>query len=141
MKIFVKKIEKTSPEKVKIQKDFITLMSRQGVILQSQYEPKKIPLGVAIKLPKYCYAEMIAHEDFVSRHNATFVSHLNIIDSDSMKQEWKVDVRGISITPIEIPANTNVAKFRVVLQKNAPLWAKIKWFFDRKIEIVFVDIL
>lgn len=141
MKIYVKKYERIAPNKIKIQGDFISLMSRQNVEIPSQYDTKLIPLGVSIKLPPYCYAELITHEDLLSKHNCTLTGEYMIKDNSDINKEWLIPVKSNSITPLVIPEDTNILKFKIHLQKNAPIWEKIKWFFDRKIEIIFIDIL
>lgn len=149
MKIKVKKIH-TDKEIGTIEKgDWIDLSTRESHFMTGPKYDRKIngvafssaliPLGLAMKLPKYFEANIVPRSSTYSKYGIIQSNSMGIIDSSycGNEDEWKFPA--IAIESMLIPKNTRIAQFRIRPNQFAPWWIKLKWLFTSKIEFVYVD--
>ena len=149
MKIKVKKINTDKGIDIIAKGDWIDLSTRQSYLMIGPKYDRKIngvafssmliPLGVAMKLPKYFEANVVPRSSTYSKYGIIQANGMGIIDSSycGNEDEWKFPA--IAIKSVPIPKDTRIAQFRIRPSQFAPWWVKLKWLFTSKIEFVYVD--
>lgn len=143
MKIKVKLIGDTTPIKTIVKGDWIDLYVREDTIIPDKYTLVKIPLGIAMELPKGYEAVVVPRSSTPIKHSIILANSFGVIDNsyNGNTDEWSFCGMSIALNSILIPKGARIAQFRIQLSQKANMWQKIKWLFDSKIEFEYVDIL
>ena len=143
MKIKVKRFGETAPLKVLVQGDWIDLAAREDVVIPDKYTLIRIPLGVAMELPKGYEVIVAPRSSTAMKHGIMLAHSIGIIDNEynGNNDEWSFCAMNIRLQPVTIEKGTRIAQFRIQLSQKATIWQKLKWLFDSKIEFEYVDIL
>ena len=98
-----------------------------------------IPLGVAMKLPEGFEAILAPRSSTFKKYQIMQTNSFGVIDNSysGNSDEWCMPI--IALGSTEIPQYTRICQFRIQLSQKATIWQKIKWLFDNKIEIEYVD--
>lgn len=102
----------------------------------------KIPLGVAMKLPK-------GYEAIIAPRSSTYKNYgiipwncIGIIDNsyNGTNDQWMFGA--LCVRRGKVEQGNRICQFRIQLSQKATLWQKIKWLFSRgKIKFIYVDVL
>lgn len=98
-----------------------------------------IPLGVAMKLPEGFEAILAPRSSTFKKYQVIQTNSFGVIDNSysGNSDEWGLPI--LALGEAEIPQYTRICQFRIQLSQKATIWQKIKWLFDNKIEIEYVD--
>ena len=98
-----------------------------------------IPLGFAMKLPKYYEAHLVPRSSTFKHFASIQANHIGIIDETycGEEDEWKMPL--LSFEDIIINRGERIGQFRIELSQDAPWYAKLKWLFDGKVKLIEVD--
>ena len=123
----IKYIRDIEPIRQLIKGDWIDLRCAEDVSM-SKGEYKKIPLGIAIELPKGYEALIAPRSSTFEHYNVILVNSLGIIDESYCGDEDEWHFLAYAIKGTFIPKNTRIAQFRII--KHQP-----------DIELKVVDVL
>lgn len=156
MKIKVKLFDENCAITVNEQGDWFDLKTRCGVTMgkpqagvQYQKDGYKyrdvnvsyviLPLGVAMKLPEGFEAILAPRSSTFKKYQVIQTNSFGVIDNSysGNSDEWGLPI--LALGEAEIPQYTRICQFRIQLSQKATIWQKIKWLFDNKIEIEYVD--
>ena len=140
MKIKVKLIGDTTPIKTIVKGDWIDLYVREDTIVPDKYTMVKIPLGIAMELPKG-YEALVVPTPI--KRSIMLANSIGVIDNsyNGNTDEWSFLAKNITLNSVCVPKGARIAQFRIQLSQKANLWQKIQWLFSSKIEFEYVDIL
>jgi len=98
-----------------------------------------LPLGIAMKLPKYFEANILPRSSTFSSFGIIMANSMGVIDSSycGNKDEWMLNALVIKDGHIEV--GDRIAQFRIRPSQFAPWWIKLKWLFVNKIEFNYVE--
>lgn len=101
----------------------------------------RIPLGVAMELPKGFEALVVARSSTLSCFGVITSNSVGVIDNSYCgdSDEWKYPALAIRNTVIN--KGERICQFRIQLSQKATVWQKLKWLFSNGIEIVEVSSL
>ena len=101
----------------------------------------KIPLGVAMKLPKGFEAVVVPRSSSCEKFGIIQANSIGVIDNSysGNNDEWKMPV--VAIRDTLINTGDRVCQFRIQLSQKANIFQKIKWLLSSGIEIVEVESL
>lgn len=102
------------------------------------FDSYKIPLGVAMELPKGFEAIMKGRASLTTKYGVIMACS-GVIDYTYKgdNDEWLINV--IAVKDAKIEEGDRICQFRIQLSQKATVWQKIKWLFTSGIEIVEVD--
>lgn len=143
MKIKVKLIGDTTPIKTIVKGDWIDLYVREDTIVPDKYTMVKIPLGIAMELPKGYEALIVPRSNTPIKYSIMLANSIDVIDNsyNGNTDEWSFLAKNITLNSVCVPKGARIAQFRIQLSQKANLWQKIQWLFSSKIEFEYVDIL
>lgn len=103
------------------------------------FDVSKIPLGVAMKLPKGFEAMVLPRSGTFNTFGIILANSEGVIDNSysGNEDEWKFQAIAFNHTTID--AGDRICQFRIQLSQKATMWQKIKWLFSSKIELIEVD--
>lgn len=156
MKIKVKLFDENCAITVNEQGDWFDLKTRCNVFMDKpqagvQYQKDGykyrdvnvsysiVPLGVAMKLPEGFEAILAPRSSTFKKYQVIQTNSFGVIDNSysGNSDEWGLPI--LALGEAEIPQYTRICQFRIQLSQKATIWQKIKWLFDNKIEIEYVD--
>lgn len=127
----------------------------------THFENKLIPLGVRIKLPAGCRANVLPRSGTYKKYHVILANSEGVIDNcfNGPRDQWLANYIALDKTHIEGPRpayekdyldknltiidgyvqGERIAQFEVVLSQKATFWQKVKWFFSNGVELVYVD--
>lgn len=99
----------------------------------------KIPLGVAMELPKGFEAIIDSRSSSPSKHNIFIPNGQGVIDNtyNGDDDEWQYVCSPMTKTTIY--QYYRVCQFRIQLSQKATVWQKLKWLFSSGVKIVEVE--
>lgn len=147
MKIFIKLFNhKCAPVQIPSKGDWIDLRAAKTIHLINTnlppYNNVIIPLGVAMKLPKYFEAIVVPRSSTYKNYGIMLANNTGIIDNSFCgdKDEWKFHAIYIPTTPPPkhelIEEGDRICQFRIMPNQFAPIWVKLKWLLTNKIKFV-----
>jgi dUTP pyrophosphatase len=103
------------------------------------FDIQKIPLGIAMKLPKGFEATMVARSSTVFKYGVISGNSVGIIDNSysGNEDEWKFPAVALQDTTIK--KGDRICQFRIQLSQKASFIDKIKWMLCSGIEFKVVD--
>ena len=106
-----------------------------------EFDFKKIPLGVAMKLPKGFIAKPVPRSSTYEKYGITQANSIGIIDNSysGNKDEWQFPA--LAFRDTIIPEGERICQYEIQLSQKATLWQKLKWLLSSGIEIVEVESL
>lgn len=136
----VKLFNGQEPLKVIDDGEFIDLRANVKVDLTNRGPSTitKIPLGVAMELPKGLMAKVFARSSTPDKFGILVANSVGIIDNNynGNNDEWKCPV--IPFRKTTINKGDRIAQFEICLSPKATVWQKIKWLFTTKIKFKYV---
>lgn len=101
----------------------------------------KIPLGVAMKLPKGFEAVILPRSSTYSRFGIIQANHMGVVDNSfsGNNDEWKYPV--VAFRDTIITEGDRICQFRIQLSQKATFWQKLKWLLSSGVKIVEVESL
>lgn len=147
-KIYVKLSKGAQPLIIREKGDWIDLCSnaefdikaptiKDGTLQVSTY---KIPLGVAMMMPKGYEAHVASRSSTFKTYGMILWNAVGIIDNsyNGTNDEWLYG--GIGLRDGHVAQGDRICQFRIQLSQKATVWQKLKWFLSRgKIKFVYVD--
>lgn len=105
----------------------------------SNNELFKMPLGVAMELPKGFEAVVAPRSSTPFKFNFTVPNSFGVIDNsyNGDTDEWKCTINPIS--DIDIKKGDRICQFRIQLSQKATIWQKLKWLFSSGVKLDKVD--
>lgn len=147
MKIKVRLLNGAQPLTVIKKGDWIDLKANDEVVVTGphiennnvKFEAYKIPLGIAMKLPKGYEAIIAPRSSMFKQYDITQWNSIGVVDNTycGNNDEWGLGV--IAYANNVIPKDARICQFRIQLSQKATIWQKIKWLFTSKIEFEYVD--
>jgi dUTP pyrophosphatase len=125
--------------------NWLDLKSAENVKLEfSQH--KLISLGVSMKLPKYYQANIVPRSSTYTKFGLIQANHIGIIDGPDKYSVgycgnddiWKFSAICLKQESI-IKEGDRICQFEIRPTMKAPLYIKLKWLFDHKIDFIEVD--
>ena len=98
-----------------------------------------LPLGVAMKLPKYFEANVLPRSSTFFNWGIIMANSMGVIDSSYAGNQDEWFFNAIAMKDSHIEAGDRIAQFRIRPSQFAPWWVKLKWFFVSKIEFDYVE--
>lgn len=104
-----------------------------------KFDFKLIPLGISMQLPPGFEAVVVPRSSLFLNHGLLQTNHFGVIDNTYCgdTDEWKFPAMGFFNT--EIIEGTRICQFRIQLSQKATILQKLKWLFNNKIELEYVD--
>lgn len=102
-----------------------------------------VPLGVAMQLPKGCYAEVVSRSSTAKNFHIWNAGSVGIIDHafKGDNDEWQYPATMIGMAYATIHKNDRICQFSLKLSQHATIWQKLRWLLSSGVELVFVDTL
>lgn len=103
------------------------------------FDSTKIPLGIAMELPKYFEANILPRSGTFDNYGVVQTNGMGVIDSTfkGNNDQWRIQVYATRDTLITEGAR--IAQFKILPGQFAPWWVKLKWIFTSSINFEFVD--
>lgn len=120
--------------------DFIDLRCAKDTLVG--IEPVTyIPLGVAMQLPKGCYAEVVSRSSTPKKSKIWCANAFGVIDwaYNGNNDEWKFPATTIGCEQTWVKRNERICQFSIHLSQKATVWQKLRWLFSNGIRLEFVD--
>lgn len=140
LKIKVKMLADIDKPVIRRDGDYIDLRAAKDIMV-GEHPVTYIPLGVAMELPKGCYAEVVSRSSAPRKSHIWNASALGIIDhsynGDNDEWMWPATTIGTSMTMVT--KNERICQFSLRLSQKATTWQKLKWLMADGVELVFVD--
>lgn len=150
LKIKVVNLSKNeTPIVINKQGDWFDIKSADKVDIKrdiNQQQSIMISLGVVMELPKGFEAHVLPRSSTYKNFGITLTNSMGIIDEsycgyDKEHPEksdiWRFNAEIKKDCNIEI--GDRIAQFRIVPKMCSSFWTKLKWLFNKKVEIVYVD--
>lgn len=104
-----------------------------------EFDTKRIPLGIAMQLPKGYEAVVLPRSGTFDNFGITMSNSEGVIDNSYCgdNDEWKFGA--IAFRHTNIYEGDRICQFRIQLSQKATMWQKIKWLFSSKINLVEVE--
>lgn len=98
-----------------------------------------IPLGFAMKLPKYYEAHLVPRSSTFKHFSAIQANSIGVIDETycGEKDQWMIPL--IAFDSVIINRGERIGQFRIELSQDAPWYAKLRWLFGGKIKFKEVE--
>lgn len=125
-------IEIEGPVSLDIRVDGKVVKGRKMVVFTS----KRIPLGIAVKLPPYFEAILLPRSSTYNKLGIDLVYHQGVIDGtyNGEYDQWYFDARAWRDTKVSY--GDRICQFRIQPSQFAPWWVKLKWLFTSKLEFI-----
>lgn len=106
-----------------------------------EFDNKRIPLGVAIQLPKGYEAIVMPRSGTFGVYKIMQTNSQGLIDETYCgdNDQWKMPCIAFNATTVN--EGDRICQFRIQLSQDATFWQKIKWLFNSKIEFEYVECL
>lgn len=142
LKIQVKMLADIDKPTITPNGDFIDLRAARDTIV-GEKPVCYIPLGVAMKLPKGCYAELVPRSSTPKNFFVWSPISIGIIDGafSGDNDQWHFPATPIGTPSTIIMKNDRICQFSLKLSQHATMWQKLRWLFSSGVELVFVDSL
>ncbi len=103
------------------------------------FKSTTVPLGIAMELPKGFEAVIAPRSSSFKTYGFLLVNSIGIIDNTycGNEDQWRATLLGIK--NCRIRQGDRILQFKIQLSQFAPLSAKLKWLFSKKIHFVKVD--
>ena len=142
------KIKLLNPQsKPEIKGDWIDLKSASNCIVSGpiiknhsvKFIKHLIPLGVCIELPKGFEALVVPRSSTFKHYGIIQNNSIGVIDEKYCgdNDEWKFPA--LFIEDGNINEGDRICQFRIQPSQFASWYTKLKWLFNKKIELVYVD--
>ena len=107
----------------------------------TEYDAKKVSLGIAMALPKGIEAVMVPRSSLYGTKGVTLVNSQGVIDSSYSGSDdiWSAYLKADRVSTIHV--GERIVQFRLQPSQRASIWTKIKWLFISKIEFNKVEYL
>lgn len=147
-KVYVRLIDGAQPLVVREKGDWIDLCANGSYEYQcpTSTEGKveiptvKIPLGVAMKLPKGFEAPVLPRSSTHKTYSILPWNCMGLIDNayNGTNDEWQFGA--LCLKEGKVNKGDRICQFRIQLSQKATVWQKIKWLLSGgKIEFIYVD--
>ena len=107
----------------------------------TKFNDVKIPLGVAMELPKYFEANVLPRSGTFNNYGVIQTNSMGVIDSTYCgdNDQWHMQV--VATRDTLITEGARIAQFRIRPSQFAPWWVKLKWVFTSSVKFEFVNSL
>lgn len=107
----------------------------------TQYDTKKVSLGIAMALPKEFEAIVVPRSSLYHKKALTLVNSIGIIDSSYNGDQdiWAAYLKADKQT--SLTKGDRIVQFRIQPSQKASIWTKIKWLFVSQIVFKKVESL
>lgn len=101
----------------------------------------KIPLGVAMQLPKGFEAVVLPRSSSFASFGFIMTNSTGVIDNSYSgdNDEWKIPV--LAVNGLNVRKYDRIAQFRIQPSQKASFWQKLKGLFSKGISLEFVHTL
>lgn len=147
LKIKVKVFEDFCKLEVIKKGDWIDLRAAKNVTLKGpiveddrvMFQDKKIPLGIAMELPKFFEANVLPRSSTFNKFGITLTNSKGVIDASYCGDNDQWGFGALAYRNTTIHKGDRIAQFRIRPNQFAPIMVKLRWLFTSKIEFIYVD--
>ena len=138
-KIYIKKINKDIELPKIIDKGEWIDLRASGDYEIKRGDLGKIPLGVAIKIPKGYELNILPRSSTPLQFKVLLANSQGIGDYTFSGNKDEYQFVFYALRSIKIKHNSRICQFRISLSQKATVWQKLKLLFSNGIEIIEVD--
>lgn len=138
-KIYIKRIDKTVTLPQIIDRGEWIDLRASGDIDIKRGDIGKIPLGVAIKIPKGYELHILPRSSTPLNFKVLLANSEGIGDYTFSGNKDEYQFIFYAIRSTKIKHNSRICQFKIELSQKATVWQKLKWLFSNGVEIIEVD--